>query len=178
MDPCSGSSFVLTIPLHARHTLQPMHGLAVSILLVILLLPLGHGVAFPPPDSKDLHALQAQATQGDTEAQNRLGELYAKGRGVPQDYVQARAWYEKAAAQGHPMAQNNLAELYFAGLGGPPDYVRAYMWVTLAAIHMQGEEKKQAEENRDDVAQRMTAAQVTEAKRLSEQCRIKKFKGC
>lgn len=155
-----------------------MRAIASILLLATLALPLGEGAAFPPPDNKDLHALQAQATQGDIEAQNRLGELYAKGRGVPQDYAQARAWYEKAAAQGHPMAQNNLAELYFAGLGGPSDYVRAYMWVSLAATHMQGEEKKQAEENRKDVAQRMSSAQITEAKRLSEQCRSKKFKGC
>jgi TPR repeat protein len=155
-----------------------MRGRTVSILLIILLLPIGHGVAFPPPDNKELQSLQTQASQGDTEAQHRLGELYAKGRGVPQDYAQARTWYEKAAAQGHPMAQNNLAELYFAGLGGPQDYVRAYMWVNLAAAHMQGEEQKQAIDNREDVAQRMTAAQVTEAKRLSEQCRSKKFKGC
>ncbi|MBH0210151.1 MAG: sel1 repeat family protein, partial [Nitrospira sp.] len=82
------------------------------------------------------------------------------------------------ASLGHPIGQNNLAELYFAGLGGPPDYVRAYMWVNLAASHMQGEDKKQAEENRDDVAQRMTPAQVTETKRLAEQCRSNKFKGC
>lgn len=147
-------------------------------LLAMLVLSVWPGAAFPPPDTKDLHALQAQASQGDAEAQNNLGEWYAKGRGVPQDYTQARLWYEKAATQGHPLAQNNLAELYFAGLGGPQDYVRAYMWVNLAAGHMQGEEKKQAEENREDVAQRMTPSQITEAKRLSEQCRSKKFKGC
>lgn len=148
------------------------------IFLAILVLPAGPGAAFSPPSQKDLQTLQAQAGQGDTEAQVRLGDLYAKGRGVPQDYTQARAWYEKAAAQGHPIGQNNLAELYFAGLGGPHDYVRAYMWVSLAASHMQGEEKKQAEENLEDVANRMTPAQVTEAKRLAQQCRTNKFKGC
>lgn len=148
------------------------------ILLSLLALPAGTGSAFAPPDSKDLATVQAQAQQGDTEAQVRLGDLYAKGRGVPKDYTQARVWYEKAAAQGHPMGQNNLAELYFAGLGGPPDYVRAYMWVSLAATHMQGEEKKQAEENRDDVAKRMTPAQIIEAKRLTQQCQANKFKGC
>ena len=148
------------------------------IFLVILLLPAGPGAAFAPPDSKDLQTLQAQARQGDTEGQIRLGDLYAKGRGVPQDYTQARTWYKKAAAQGHPIAQNNLAELHFAGLGGPPDYVRAYMWVNLAALHMQGEEKRQAEENREDVAKRMTPAQIIEAKRLSQQCQANKFKGC
>ncbi|MGE0471874.1 MAG: tetratricopeptide repeat protein [Nitrospira sp.] len=167
----------MTIHSGARHTQQLMQ-IRYIILLMILALPVGQSAAFPPPKSKDLHAVQTQANQGDAEAQNSLGELYAKGMGMPQDYAQARAWYEKAAAQGHPLAQNNLAELYFAGLGVPQDYVRAYMWVNLAAAHMQGEEQKQAEENREDVAQRMTAAQITEAKRLSEECRSKKFKHC
>jgi TPR repeat protein len=148
------------------------------MLLAILALPVGSVGAFAPPDKNELETLQTKARQGDTDAQIRLGELYAKGRGVPQNHNQARMWYEKAAAQGHPIAQNNLAELYFAGLGGPPDYVRAYMWESLAASHMKGEEKKQAEENLEDVAQRMTPAQITEAKRLSQQCRANQFKGC
>lgn len=155
-----------------------MRPTALIILLTTLVLLGGPSLAFPPAGTKDLSTLQTQANQGIAEAQNGLGELYAKGKGMPQDYTQARTWYEKAAAQGHPHAQNNLAELYFAGLGGPQDLVRAYMWVNLAASHMQGEDKKQAEENRDDVAQRMTPAQVTEAKRLAEQCRSNKFKGC
>jgi hypothetical protein len=148
------------------------------ILLMFLVLSTEHAAAFPPAGSKDLQTLQTQANQGIAEAQNGLGELYAKGKGMPQDYVQARAWYEKAAEQGHPHAQNNLAELYFAGLGVPQDLVRAYMWVNLAAMHMKGEDKRQAEENRDDVAQRMTPAQIAEAKQRSEQCRAKQFKGC
>jgi TPR repeat protein len=152
--------------------------LLLIILLAILVLPAGPASAFAPPDGKELQTLQTKARQGDTDAQIRLGELYAKGRGVPQDYAQARMWYEKAASQGHPIAQNNLAELHFAGLGGPPDYVRAYMWESLAASHMQGQEKKQAEENLEDVAQRMNPAQIAEAKRLSQQCRANHFKGC
>jgi len=148
------------------------------ILLMSFVLSIEQAAAFPPAGSKDLQTLQTQANQGIAEAQNGLGELYAKGKGMPQDYAQARAWYEKAAAQGHPHAQNNLAELYFAGLGVPQDLVRAYMWVNLAASHMKGEDHKQAVENRDDVAQRMTPAQIAEAKQLSEQCRAKQFKGC
>lgn len=155
-----------------------MYGIAILILFLTLAFPVPNGGAFPPAGSKDLSTLQTQANQGVAEAQNGLGELYAKGKGMPQDYAQARAWYEKAAAQGHPHAQNNLAELYFAGLGVPQDLVRAYMWVNLAATHMKGEDKKQAEENRDDVAQRMTPSQIAEAKQLSEQCRAKQFKGC
>ena len=125
-----------------------------------------------------LNAFQSLAAQGNAEAQNNLGELHAKGQGVPQDYAQARQWYEKAAAQGNALAQNNLAELYYAGLGVPQDYVRAYLWVSLAAVHMKGDERKQAEENRDDVARRMTPEQIAEAKRLTQQCMVQKFKGC
>jgi hypothetical protein len=125
-----------------------------------------------------LKAFQSLAAQGNAEAQNNLGELYAKGQGVPQDYAQARQWYEKASAQGHALAQNNLAELYFAGLGVPQDYVRAYLWVSLAAVHMKGDEQKQAEENRNDVTGRMTPEQIAEAKRLTQQCMVQKFKGC
>jgi TPR repeat protein len=125
-----------------------------------------------------LKTFQLLAAQGNVEAQVNLGMLYANGQGVPQDYAQARQWYEKAAAQGDALAQNNLAELYYAGLGVPQDDVRAYMWVNLAAAHMTGEEQKQAEENRDDVARRMTPAQIAEAKQLAQQCRSKKFKGC
>jgi TPR repeat protein len=66
----------------------------------------------------------------------------------------------------------------YIGGGVPQDDVRAYMWVNLAAAHMTGEEQKQAAENRDDVARRMTPAQIAEAKQLARQCRSKKFKGC
>jgi len=156
-----------------------MRGLSLPIILIVLLFPVEQGAAFPKTgaggSAKDL---QPQAAEGNAEAQNNLGGLYAEGKGVPKDYVQARQWYEKAAAQGHALAQNNLAELYFAGLGVPQDLVRAYMWVNIAAVHLKGDEQKQAEANRDDVAQRMTPAQVTEAKRLSTECLSKKFKGC
>ncbi len=40
------------------------------------------------------------AEQGDADAQYNLALMYDRGYGVPQDYVQARQWYEKAAAQG------------------------------------------------------------------------------
>jgi uncharacterized protein len=154
----------------------------------VLLLPAATTWAGPREDAAAAHGgtdmaaavktFQALAAQGNPEGQNNLAELYAKGKGVPRDYTKAREWYEKAAAQGHVLAQNNLAELYFAGLGGPQDYVRAHMWVSLAASQMKGQEQKQAIENREDVEKRMTPAQVAEAKRLSEQCQVKQFKGC
>ena len=73
------------------------------------------------------------AEQGDALAQYNLGVLYRKGRGVTQDDVQARKWYDKAAVQGHAKAQYNLGTLYFNGEGVPKDYKQALRWFRLAA---------------------------------------------
>ena len=42
---------------------------------------------------------QTLAETGDAAAQYNLGNLYGKGRGVPQNSAKARAWFEKAATQ-------------------------------------------------------------------------------
>ena len=47
----------------------------------------------------DLQQLMRLGAQGNASAQNQLGQLYANGRGVPQDYATARGWYEKSAVQ-------------------------------------------------------------------------------
>ena len=73
------------------------------------------------------------AEQGDALAQYNLGLLYRKGRGVPQDDVQARQWFAKAAAQGQAKAQFNLGTLYYNGEGVPKDYQQALRWFRLAA---------------------------------------------
>jgi TPR repeat protein len=54
---------------------------------------------------------QPLAEQGNPGAQFNLGQLYLKGHGVPQDYVQARQWFERAALQGQATAQYNLGLL-------------------------------------------------------------------
>ena len=47
------------------------------------------------------------AEQGNSWAQNNLGVMYDSGRGVPEDNLQAYAWYNIAAAQGHDLAEHN-----------------------------------------------------------------------
>jgi len=49
------------------------------------------------------------------DAQSALGEAYAYGNGVPQDYTQAAAWYRKAADLGNAYAQRDLGDLYCNG---------------------------------------------------------------
>jgi hypothetical protein len=91
----------------------------------------------PPPDiisDVDLQQLKTLAAQGHASAQIQLGQLYANGWGVPQDYAAARGWYEKAAAQGHAGAQVQLGQLYVNGRGVPQDYKKARQWWEQAAL--------------------------------------------
>jgi len=86
--------------------------------------------------------------------------MYENGEGVPQDYAMAAQWYLKAAehvpdygAAGE--AQNNLGLLYYSGRGVPQDDVMAYMYFALTPEM----------ENLNQVAKRMSQAQIAEAQR-------------
>ncbi len=90
-----------------------------------------------PPDiisDVDLQQLKTLAAQGSAWAQAQLGQLYASGRGIAQDYATARGWYEKAAVQGHAGAQSQLGQLYADGRGVPQDYKKARQWWEQAAL--------------------------------------------
>ena len=87
----------------------------------------------PNPNATELESLQQRAEQGDGIAQSDLGLLYDIGQGVPQDDVQAVAWYRKAAEQGQWQAQSNLGEMYENGRGVPQDDVQAVAWYRKAA---------------------------------------------
>ncbi len=97
--------------------------------------PSGHAPASTPFDisAEDLQAWHTQAAQGDATAQLKLGMIYHFGNGVPQDYVKARQWYEKAVAQGDARAQVNLGWMYAQGQGVPQDYAKARRWYEKAA---------------------------------------------
>ena len=110
-----------------------------------------------------LRIFRKLAQQGDAAAQNDLGIMNEKGKGVAQNYVKAAKWYRLAADQGAAAAQFNLGLLYAKGQGVPQDYVLAHMWFSLAAA--QG--NKAAEKNRSKAARLMTIAQIVKAQRLA-----------
>ncbi len=68
------------------------------------------------------------AEQGDVYAQYNLGQMYAKGKGVPQDYTEALKWFHKAAEQGLHGARYRLGQMYAKGKGVPQDYTEAAKW--------------------------------------------------
>ncbi len=86
-------------------------------------------------------ALLTNANTGDAKAQFKVGLLYDHGQGVSQDYVQAAAWYRKAAEQGLAEAQYNLGQDYIFGTGVPKNETKAVFWYRKAAE--QGEAKAQ-----------------------------------
>jgi len=143
---------------------------------------LGHlynnGQGVPQDYTKAAQWYEKAAALGNMKAQYHLGALYENGRGVPQDYTKARQWYERAAAQGGAGAQFQLGGLYFGAKGVPKDNVRTYMWWSLASAHSTGDLSKLAADNRERIAQRMTPAQIAEAKRLAQQCQSQQLKGC
>jgi TPR repeat protein len=73
------------------------------------------------------------AEEGNRTAQNGLGLLYMAGAGVPQNYGQAKKWFEEAAKQGHAEAQVNLGTLYLRGKGAPQSAQMALFWFSRAA---------------------------------------------
>jgi predicted phage tail protein len=66
-----------------------------------------------------------QAMAGSAEAQNNVGEIYAKGLGTDPDYGMAFQWFKKAADQGFNRAKINLGFLYEQGLGVTQDQAMA-----------------------------------------------------
>lgn len=59
--------------------------------------------------------LKSKAEQGDANAQNNLGIMYAYGNGVPKDLKEAVRLYRRAAEQGLVIAQYNLVNTYDTG---------------------------------------------------------------
>ena len=111
---------------------------------------------------KAVAACSHLAEQGVASAQYKLGEMYAKGEGLLEDDAEAIKWWRKAADQDFRDAQHNLAVSYYTGDEVPQDYVQAYLWWSLAAAHGDADAVK----DRDNVASKMTPAQVEEAKAL------------
>ena len=91
-----------------------------SNLFLSIMLALALAAASVKANDQDIKLAQKfreRAANGDLVAINNLGALYLKGRGVEQDYTQARVWFEQAAEAKLPAAMFNLAMIYLRGYG-------------------------------------------------------------
>ena len=74
-----------------------------------------------------------RAEKGDANAEYELGRMYVFGRGVPQDYAEAKSWFQKAADQGQVKAIYSIGNLYYYGDGVTQSYSDALVWYRKAA---------------------------------------------
>jgi len=102
------------------------------------------------------------ARHGDVEAQVALAGLYEAGLGVRRDDRRAAHWYRTAAESGHVIARLNIGDFYSRGRGVDLDRVKAWYWLDLAA----SAGSAWARNRRDEVAARMTDAQISQAKAM------------
>jgi len=123
------------------------------------------GVGVPKDDLQAFSWTRKAAEHGHAHAQFNLGTMYDHGEGVTQDNAQAFHWICKAAEQGDLAGQFNLGRRYLKGTGVKQNDVSAYMWFNLSA----GQGEKAAAMIRDTLAHSMTAAQITEAQRLTRE---------
>lgn len=128
-----------------------------------------YGDGVPQDYTLAFNWFQKAADQGRDGAQFSLGFMYVKGLGVAKNYTSARIWFQMSADQGNRFAQAALGELHAQGHGVPQDYVEAHKWFNLSAS--QGFEA--ATEKRNEIAVRMTPAQIAEAQKLAREWRKK-----
>jgi len=64
-----------------------------------------------PQANPVLDGLLQKANQGDVTAQNKLGVMYADGKGVAKNATEAEKWFRLAANQGDAAAQTNLGAM-------------------------------------------------------------------
>jgi TPR repeat protein len=77
--------------------------------------------------------LEPLAHQGNADAQQLVGSMFANGEGVPQDKARAAHWFSRAAEQGKVDAKFALGIMHRDGAGVPKDRTLALTWLRRAA---------------------------------------------
>jgi hypothetical protein len=100
---------------------------------------LGRDLVSGQPVKKDpalaFQNTQKAAEQGYVPAQAALGMMYAIGKGVPQNYVEAANWWAQAAQAGHLLAATNLSMVYRGVPGVKADPAKSEQWAKFVAEH-------------------------------------------
>ncbi|KLK89951.1 hypothetical protein AA309_28510 [Microvirga vignae] len=123
----------------------------------------GIGIARDPKQAVTWYERAAQG--GNIRAMHNLATLLASGWNGKPDYAAALRWYNEAAEAGLKDSQFNMGVLLARGFGIKQDLPKAYKWFALAAA--QGD--TDAAKKRDELAGRLSAAELTAVKGSLEQ---------
>ena len=115
------------------------------------------------------------AEQGYIRAQIVLSNRYFGGMGLTKDNNKAIKWLKIAADQGSSDAHWFLGGKYKKGYDGVvQDYVKAHIHLNIAAALG----NPLARDERDDLAKKMTPAQIEKAQEAATRCIKQNFKNC
>jgi TPR repeat protein len=90
------------------------------------------------------------------------------------DYVPAIRLFRPLAEAGNPKAQSVIGAMYRKGQGVAKSSVRAFMWFSLAAKRGDAQAKGELHE----VSERMTPAEVSEARDMMQACEASNYRNC
>ena len=127
------------------------------LILPLVLLAFGCKTYKEHPDLVDIRRYTPSAERGDAWAQYHLGQAYASHW----RYVEACAWYRKAAVQGNADAMYALGQNYLSGYGVPQNPIETYAWFDIAASQNQ----LLARNARESLIVRMTRSETEEGNR-------------
>lgn len=89
---------------------------------------------FPQDDKQAAGWYRRASARNFSDAQTKLAYLYAAGRGVEKNQIEAARLFRRAAEQGNVVAQDNLGAIYANGsFGQTKDLILAYVLVSHAA---------------------------------------------
>ena len=120
-----------------------------------------------PDEQKAMYWTQKLAALGDVYAEIDLMRAYSRGAVVPKNEGEAVGWARRAAEQDSVDAYLFLGYATEQGRGTDKNLLEAYKWFNLATAHANATEAVEAARRRDEIALKLTAAQLREAKRLS-----------
>jgi len=84
---------------------------------------------------KVAHYFLESANKGDSDAQDMLGTMYLRGKGVAKNEKRAVYWFQMASDKGLDTAQLHLGLMYANGIGVAVDNQKAYFWFLVASAH-------------------------------------------
>jgi TPR repeat protein len=133
------------------------------------------GMGVPSDCLKAVSWFRKAADQGQAAAEYALVRKYLSGdECLLKDIAEGVRLDRKAAQQGYVPAQFTLGAMYFHGVDVPQDNLQAYFWFTLAIAndHPSKNDPRQLvklREWRNQVAEKLTPAQISQAERLARE---------
>jgi TPR repeat protein len=132
--------------------------------------PLFQRALYKYDGDEDFAIVRQKSVVGDVDAMNRLGIMYARGRGADKNYGRALIWFRRSALLGYAPAMANLGTMYQRGAGVRRNYRLAYLWLRVAvALGVPEEDHDAIMFHLGMIASRMGTINVVRGERMADE---------